>query len=447
MIRKRPKTIIKERSSHTVSRKDIDENAVNVLYRLTRKGYTAYLVGGGVRDLLLGRNPKDFDVSTDARPRQIQRLFRTAYLIGRRFRLVHVKFGDVVIETSTFRCQPDPAAQTDDGSLYHNSDNTYGTPEEDARRRDFTINALFYDITTFSVIDHVGGLRDLDRGIVRCIGDPDVRFQEDPVRMLRAVRFAARLGFTIERKTLKSITKYRDHIAITPAARLLEEVYRLFPFKSGKRAIKLLQETRLLRAMMPELDTFLKRGNNALFWNCLEALDELGDDEGTPPNPALIFSVLVYPEYKKIVERESAKHGRVDELQIARDVMAPFVERLKPPRRVFFDTIHMLAGQKRFQPDRRHGSPERFAAHPDFPVILALHEVIVMAEGGDLAKIAEWKDLLEKVQPAEKRAKRERDRRPRRRPRRRKPSGDGKSGGKPGGKNTSSDKRPKSSSD
>lgn len=189
--------IVKRRDEHGISRRNIDPDALRVLYRLSDCGFLSYLVGGGVRDLLLGRKPKDFDVSTSAHPNQIKRLFRNCFLIGRRFRLAHVKFGQKVIETSTFRKQTvtegdpnDPAAD-----LHIHRDNTYGTPEEDARRRDFTVNGLFYDIKTFAVIDHVGGLADLDRKIIRCIGDPNIRFREDPVRMIRAVRFAARLGF------------------------------------------------------------------------------------------------------------------------------------------------------------------------------------------------------------------------------------------------------------
>src|SRR5215213_11436484 len=197
------------RPEHTLSRKAIDADALKVLYRLKNHGYIAYLVGGGVRDLLLGRRPKDFDIATDAHPYQIKKLFRNCWIIGRRFRLAHVKFGSKVIEVATFRRQvapgeevvqdgvPAPDPTTPEGEHLIHRDNTFGTPEEDAFRRDFTINALFYDIATFSIIDYVDGLDDLHAGIVRSIGDPEVRFKEDPVRMLRAVAFAARLNFTI----------------------------------------------------------------------------------------------------------------------------------------------------------------------------------------------------------------------------------------------------------
>jgi len=199
---KRP--IIRRREQHNLSRKQIAPEALSTLQRLIRAGHTAYLVGGGVRDLLLERQPKDFDISTDASPKQTRRLFRNAFLIGKRFKLVLLNFGQMQIEVSTFRRQPaqDEARDKDRlGALYVAEDNYYGTPQEDALRRDFTVNGLFYDLKTFSVIDYVGGLRDLDRKLLRSIGDPNIRFREDPVRMLRAVRFAASHGLVIEPAT------------------------------------------------------------------------------------------------------------------------------------------------------------------------------------------------------------------------------------------------------
>src|SRR5229473_7519722 len=227
------------RSEHSISRRDIDPDALKVLYRLHEHGYTAYLVGGSVRDLLLGRRPKDFDIGTSAHPHQVKRLFRNCWIIGRRFRLAHVKFGNKVIEVATFRRQlapgeeivaegvPAPDPTTPEGQHLIHHDNTFGTPEEDAFRRDFTINALAYDISTFSVIDYVGGLEDLRAGIVRSIGDPDVRLNEDPVRMLRAIAIAARLDFTIEPTLLDAIRTHRHEISKSSMARLLEEYYKI----------------------------------------------------------------------------------------------------------------------------------------------------------------------------------------------------------------------------
>ena len=233
------------REEHTLSRRDIDPDALKVLYRLRQGDHLAYLVGGSVRDLLLGRRPKDFDIGTSAHPYQVKKLFRNCWIIGRRFRLAHVKFGTKVIEVATFRRQVQPGEEvTQDGvpapehhpehqphrpdadPHFLHRDNTFGTPEEDAFRRDFTINALFYDIATFAIIDYVGGLDDLRKGVVRSIGDPIVRFQEDPVRMLRAVALAARLDFTLDPPIVDAIRQLRHEIARSSPARLLEETTR-----------------------------------------------------------------------------------------------------------------------------------------------------------------------------------------------------------------------------
>ena len=235
--------VIVERAAHSLSRSQIDPDALKVLYRLHQNSYVAYLVGGSVRDLLLGRRPKDFDIGTSAHPYQVKRLFKNCWVIGRRFRLAHVRFGMKTIEVATFRrkvtaeelaAAEEAAAELretpEEGNagpgLIHR-ENTFGTPEEDAFRRDFTINALFYDIGTFSIIDYTGGLEDLRAGIVRSIGDPAERFHEDPVRMLRAIAMAARLGFTIDAPIDNAIGNGRAEIARSAPARLIEEFYKL----------------------------------------------------------------------------------------------------------------------------------------------------------------------------------------------------------------------------
>src|SRR4051795_5466937 len=227
------------RAEHPLSRSDVDPDALKVLYRLRQGDHAAYLVGGSVRDLLLGRRPKDFDIGTSAHPYQVKKLFRNCWIIGRRFRLAHVKFGQKVIEVATFRRQvaageevvqdgvPAPDPNTPEGEQLIHHDNTFGTPEEDAFRRDFTINALAYDISDFSIIDFVGGLDDLDAKLVRSIGDPEVRIHEDPVRMLRAVALASRLGFTIDPPLDAAIRKHRREIAKSSPPRLIEEYYKI----------------------------------------------------------------------------------------------------------------------------------------------------------------------------------------------------------------------------
>jgi poly(A) polymerase len=321
--------VIVPRAEHTISRRDIDPDALKVPYRLRDFNYTAYLVGGGVRDLLLGRAPKDFDVGTDAHPYQIKKLFRNCWIIGRRFRLAHVRFGAKTIEVATFRRHV-PAAEAadtvaDEGGFdhepaaaaadlreahrsgrdrehredpshrqHHHHDNTFGTPEEDAFRRDFTINALFYDIANFSLIDYVGGLEDLRRRVIRSIGDPLQRFEEDPVRMLRAIVFAARLDFTLDPPIVEAIQARRDLMATASPARLIEEYYKILRSGSAERTFRMLAEHGLLEPVTPELQ---RRVAHEPLWDSLRALDTYRRRYvDLPPqltNPVLLGSLLL----------------------------------------------------------------------------------------------------------------------------------------------------------
>jgi poly(A) polymerase len=303
--------VIVPRAGHTISRTQIDPDALKVLYRLHQNGYVAYLVGGSVRDLLVQRRPKDFDIGTSAHPYQVKRLFRNCWIIGRRFRLAHVKFGAKTVEVATFRRQlsaeelaaaeaqppqePIPIdGHHDEGHdrLLHR-DNTFGTPEEDAFRRDFTMNALFYDISSFSIIDYTGGLEDIKARLVRCIGDPAERFQEDPVRMLRAVAMAARLGFTIDPPIDAAIAAHRGDIAKSAPARLVEEFYKLLRTGSAERAFRMLAERRLLEPIAAALQ---KASGDAL-WTSLAAVDayrtRFDDAPEALTNSILLGSLLV----------------------------------------------------------------------------------------------------------------------------------------------------------
>lgn len=242
------------RSEHCISRKNIDPDALKVLYRLYRSGHTAFLVGGGVRDLLIGRKPKDFDVSTSARPGQVKKLFRNCWLIGRRFRLAHIHFRDhKIIEVSTFRSEPTREEGESEDDLLVRRDNTFGTPEEDALRRDFTINGMFYDIASFSLIDYVGGVDDIESGVIRTIGEPRIRFQEDPVRMIRAVKFAARLDFAVEPDTWDALCELGDDIRKSSTSRVMEEVARLLEGGASCRSLQLLKASGLLPVVLPEI--------------------------------------------------------------------------------------------------------------------------------------------------------------------------------------------------
>jgi tRNA nucleotidyltransferase/poly(A) polymerase len=293
------------REEHPISRRDVDPDALKVLYRLRQYEYTAYLVGGSVRDLLLGRHPKDFDIGTSAHPYQVKKLFRNCWIIGRRFRLAHVKFGQKVIEVATFRRQvaageevvqdgvPAPDPTTPEGEHLIHRDNTFGTPEEDAFRRDFTINALFYDIANFSIIDYVGGLDDLRAGLVRSIGDPDLRLKEDPVRMIRAIALAARLDFTIEPTLLASIRAHRQEIAKSSLPRLLEEYYKILRAGSSEKAFRGLAEVGLLQPISSELH----KGAAEPLWQALASLDayrrRFDSTPDTLSNGILLGSLLV----------------------------------------------------------------------------------------------------------------------------------------------------------
>ncbi|MES1211521.1 MAG: polynucleotide adenylyltransferase PcnB, partial [Acidobacteriota bacterium] len=270
---------IVSRSEHPISRKDINPNALKVLYRLHNAGYKAYMVGGSVRDLMLGRKPKDFDVGTDAKPNEIRRLFSNSRIIGRRFRLVHVYFHDgSTVEVSTLRREPDPEEQRSaPGDLLITSDNTYGTPRQDAFRRDFTINALFYSVADYSVIDYTGGIEDLERRLVRTIGDPEVRFREDPVRMLRACEFAGRLGFGIEGRTQESIERHRKELDKASPARVTEEIAQLLRCGHAGAAMQWMLELGLLEVMMPEAYAMLTAGQRGMgdFGQILPVIDRM----------------------------------------------------------------------------------------------------------------------------------------------------------------------------
>lgn len=319
--------VIVPRAEHPISRRDIDADALKVLYRLHESGYVAYLVGGSVRDLLLSRRPKDFDIGTSAHPYQVKKLFRNCWIIGRRFRLAHVRFGLKTIEVATFRRnvpagseaesafngdsgeelrrdatdEPllDPVAQgrADAQALLNPKqphDNTFGTPEEDAFRRDFTINALFYDIGTYSIIDYVGGLQDLKDGLIRCIGDPNERFQEDPVRMLRAIVMASRLGFRLDPPIVDAIATHRDLMATASPARMIEEYYKILRSGYAEQTFRALAEHRLLEPVTPEI----QRGTrNDGLWSSLAALDVYRRKFDSAPvtmrNPVLLGTILI----------------------------------------------------------------------------------------------------------------------------------------------------------
>ena len=295
-----------ERQQHNISRQDISENALKVLYRLHNAGYDAFLVGGGVRDLLLDKQPKDFDIATSATPEQVKSLFRNCRLIGRRFRLAHIMFGRDIIEVATFRGHhQEPAknvsAQSEEGMLLR--DNVYGNIDEDAERRDFTINAMYYNIADYSIHDYAGGIEDLKNGIIRLIGDPETRYREDPVRMLRAARFAAKLDMVISPSTAAPIKELAYLLEDIPAARLFEESLKLLQSGQGMKTYQLLREYDLFRPLFPLVaDDFTEEGNSKTE-QVIELVLNSTDKrirEGKRINPAFMFAALLwYPLTKQ----------------------------------------------------------------------------------------------------------------------------------------------------
>ncbi len=401
VMKQKNSPIIRKRSEHTLSRKDIDTEALKVLYRLSRAGFTAYLVGGSVRDLLLGRKPKDFDVSTSAHPGEIKRLFRNCFLVGRRFRLAHIRFGKKVIETTTFRRQPKKDDQVDvdaHGALVQHQDNTFGTPAEDAMRRDFTINGLFYDISGFSIIDHVGGLSDLEKGVIRSIGDPNIRFREDPVRMIRAVRFSARLEFKISRDCLRATKKYAAELEHCAPSRLYEEVLKLFSYNSSEAAFRSLWSTGILKHMLPEVDKFINRSGKkgSPVFKTLAAFDSEKGLLNEPCN-SLLVALLFYPLFREATKKASEHDEHIQHAQIAHESLEPIIKRLKMPRRQMYHAIHILDSQRRFASNNKRFKKGKFVQQEYFPDALDLFRITQRAEKGDGNTVSQWQDLYRKT--------------------------------------------------
>ncbi len=400
------------RPEHSVSRRWISPNAVRVLYRLKEHGHLAYLVGGGVRDLLLGREPKDFDIATDATPGEVKKIFRNCRLIGRRFRLAHIHFHNEIIEVATFRSstteetQAEPEAEvktevpqpvpllpegaaapaspseapaperprpprmlkTEDGMILR--DNVFGTAEEDARRRDFTVNALFYNIADFSVIDYVGGMQDLRRGLIRTIGDPVVRFTEDPVRMVRAVRFAAVLGFDIEESTERALLELKDRVALASPSRMYEEVLKLFLLGEGEKTYQLLRKTGLFSVIFPRLNEWVDTESDGFphirIGKALEWIDA-SVHAGRAVPPSILFA-LMFGQYieEKTAELRASGAAALDAVTRAvAGVLTEQVKRVQIPKKAGLAMRDIYWNQQRFE--KREGKyPRYFMRRPGF---------------------------------------------------------------------------------
>jgi len=394
----RPPPRIIPRAEHCISRSQISEYALKVLYRLKNAGYQAYLVGGSVRDLLLGRRPKDFDIATNAHPEQVRELFKNCRLIGRRFRLAHVHFGPEIIEVATFRSSDEAQAEAEgdrvmeDGRILR--DNVYGSSvEEDVWRRDFTANALYYNIEDFSIVDYVGGVADIQARQLRLIGDPYARYREDPVRLLRAIRFAQKLGLAIHPDTERPITELGHLLEQIPSARLFEEVLKLFLGAHALPTYEALRHYRLFGHLFPDVETALAEGGDGTA-SRLVALALANTDRriaaDKPVTPAFLFAALLWPP---LVQREQYHRGHghppLMAMQLAQeDVVSRQAARVAIPRRFTQVTREIWSLQWRLE-QRAPKSALRMLGHPRFRA--AYDFLLLRAEAGEaLSDSCQW---------------------------------------------------------
>ncbi len=365
------KLAIIPRTKHNISRKSISEAALKVLYRLSNSGFRACLVGGGVRDLLLGLQPKDFDVATDATPEQLRSLFKNSRIIGRRFRLVHIRFGREIIEVATFRSHSSDSPKTElntEGRILR--DNTFGEIEDDAIRRDFTANALYYDIANFSILDYTHGLEDIETRTLRLIGDAETRYQEDPVRMLRAIRFAAKLDFEIEKDAAEAIYQCGQLLADIPPARLFDETVKLFHSGNATRVLELLRHYNLLQYLFPALDEILCHEPDEAMLDFVDqglVNTDIRINNNQHVSPAFIFAILLWPAvHKQAMNLQSDKLKIVPALfQAGSSVMSHQLKYISIPRRFSQMARDIWTAQPKFQ--RTQGKqPSRLLAQPCF---------------------------------------------------------------------------------
>lgn len=431
-----PQITVIPRDQHAISRKDISENALKVLYRLNKAGFEAYLVGGGVRDLLLGKKPKDFDITTSATPDQVRKLFRNCRLVGRRFRLAHVMFGPEIIEVATFRghheeqkADRQTSQRGENGMLLR--DNIFGSIEEDAQRRDFTINSLYYSVSDFSVRDYVGGLRDLRNGIIRLIGDPETRYREDPVRMLRAVRFAAKLNMTISPETGEPIPRLATLINDVPPARLFEESLKLLQAGHGYATYELLREYHLFQPLFPIITRyFTQEGDSPMERMVAQVLKNTDNriHNDMRVNPAFLFSAMFWYPQIEMAQKLTQESGLayMDAFALAmNEVLDEACRALAIPKRITTLVRDIWSLQLRLS--RRQGKRAwKLMEHPKFRAaydLLALRAEV--ENNAELQRLTKWwgefqvapppaqKDMLNDLgdEPAERR----RHRRPRKR--------------------------------
>ncbi len=399
------------RSEHSVSRDNIDDIALKVLYRLHKAGYRAMLVGGGVRDLLLGHSPKDFDVATDAHPEEVKKIFSNSRIIGRRFRLAHVFFGREIIEVATFRASQQN--EVDAQQLKHDRehdvsgrilrDNVYGQLEDDVWRRDFTVNALYYDIADFSIVDYTSAMDDIDNKVLRLIGDPQTRYREDPVRMLRAVRFAAKLGFSIHPDTEQPIYSLGHLLKDIPPARLYEETLKLFHSGQANICLQLLRKYDLFQYLFKQADVLLKQGDEtfeALVHLSLQSTDERIHQD-RPVTPAFLFAAMLWGAVDNTFSRlqDSGESESVIMQNASSRVLSRQVKSISIPKRFSMVVRDIWQLQRRFK--FRHGRRARMLlAHRKFRA--AYDFMCIRGQAGeDTGDSCEWWTRIQTMDSAE----------------------------------------------
>lgn len=382
----KPAPRVYARAEHNISRSNISDNALKVLYRLKNAGYKAALVGGSVRDLLLGREPKDFDVVTDAHPEQVRELFRNGRMIGRRFRLVHVRYGNEIIEVSTFRTAhhiADGEGHVVDGRIIR--DNVYGSIDDDVWRRDLTVNALFYNIKDYSVIDYVGGMEDIQAGRIRLIGDPEQRYIEDPVRLLRVVRFAAKLGFIIDPSTEAPIRRLAGLLEGIPPARLFEEVLKLFLGGCAVQTFEDLRHYGLFAPLFPQTEEVLAEEEGGFPRTMvIHALNntDIRISGGLPVTPGFLIAALLWsPLQAKVRENMANGLSETESIYFASDVViSRQTAHTSMPRRFTKTARDIWQMQPRLK-RLNMKNPERLLVHPRFRA--AYDFLLLRAQSGE----------------------------------------------------------------
>lgn len=402
--------------SHRITPEQIDSDALYVMEKLRTNGYTAYLVGGGVRDLLLGHTPKDFDISTSAKPEEIRQLFRNCILIGRRFRLAHIRFGKKIIEVATFR-----SGDNDVDALILR-DNQWGTPEEDVLRRDFTINGLFYDPAKGEIIDYVDGYADVQKQLLRTIGQPFIRFRQDPVRMLRLLKFQARFGLNIDPSAQTALIECRKEITKSSAARILEELLRMLESGASESFVRLLRAHGFLDLILPPLGESLPSQEEDAIYSFLKEADlSVKDPSATLFARPVLLSCLVYPLFEKRIQTHFANRHPLPHLgKIAEEAHHLINELFQPflhlSRKIKSNLISILTAQYRFTPlEKRRKKRIRIPHDPDFPLALDFFQIRASLEPAFQQIVKEWLQTGSQEESAPPPASR------RRRPRRKRP--------------------------